>query len=253
MKLFTRYNLLIVLFFLSTYFVVNYKQFYFIEHKFSYNNLTIKKAFSINSINYNTFEGICDSSYNSLLAVKDEFNSNLKMRKYIFGGKDECIFIFKYFSKKINDTIIAKAILKGLSERVYKHKFDHISSLEQRRDKNKASFFKQKENLETLFNKYQIDNNLRELFYDLFSNPDDLLSFDEEIINKEIINNRNELSLIKKYSNNLDAIKYEVSVNLFGLIQILIFLLIFILNLFGIFYLINSSDKKDLKNHTKVS
>lgn len=248
MKLFTRNNLLIVLFFLSTYFVVNYKQFYFIEHKFSYNNLTIKKAFSINSINYKTFEGICDSSYNSLLAVKDEFNSNLKMRKYIFSGEDECFFIFKYFSKKINDTIIAKAILKGLSERVYKHKFDHISSLEHRRDKNKASFLKQKENLETLFNKYQIDNNLRELFYDLFSNPDGFPSFDEEIVN-----NRNELSLIKKYSNNLDAIKYEVSINLFGLIQILIFLLIFILNLFGIFYLKNSSDKKDLKNHTKVS
>lgn len=248
MKLFSRNNLLIFLFFLSTYFIVNYKQFYFIEHKFSSNNLIIKKAFSIDSINYKSFEGICESSYNSLLEVKDELNSNLKMRKYIFGGGDECFFIFKYFSKKINDTIISKAILKGLSERVYKHKLDHISSLEHFRDKNKSSYLKQTENLESLFNKYQIDNNLRELFYDLFGNPDGFPSFDVEIIN-----NKNELSLIKKYSNNLDAIKYEVSINLFGLTQILIFLSIFILNLFGIFYLKNSSDKKDLKNHTKVS
>lgn len=248
MKLFTRNNLLIFLFFLSAYFIVNYKQFYFIEHKFSSNNSIIKKAFSINSINYETFEGICESSYNSLLEVKDELNSNLKMRKYIFGGKDECFFIFKYFSKKINDTIISKAILKGLSERVYKYKLDHISSLEYRRDKNKTSFLTQKENLETLLNKYQIDNNIRKLFYDLFSNPEGFPSFDEEIVN-----NKNELSLIKKYSNNLDAIKYEVSINLFGLTQILIFLLIFILNLFGIFYLKNSSEKKDLKKHTKVS
>ena len=227
---------------------MNYKQFYFIEHKFSFNNILVLEAFSINDINYRTFEGICESSYNSLLDVKDELNSNLEMRKYIFGGQDECFFIFKYFSKNIKDTIISKALLKGMAERVYQHKLDYISSLEHRRDLNSLSFFDQKEKLEGLFNKYQINDNLRKLLYEIFLGSDSLPSSADEIIN-----NRKELSLIKNNSDNLDAIEYEVSINLFGLTQLLIFLTIFILNLFGIFYLKNSSDKKKLKNHATVS